>query len=38
MELIFTAPTVVYKVELKDGTKTEIENPSKLLILQVSNP
>lgn len=30
MELIFTAPTVVYKVEKKDGTTVDIENPSKL--------
>jgi GTP-binding protein LepA len=30
MELITTAPTVVYQVVTKDGTVTEIENPSKL--------
>jgi GTP-binding protein LepA len=30
MELITTAPTVVYQVLTKDGTVTEIENPSKL--------
>jgi GTP-binding protein LepA len=30
MELITTAPTVVYQVLLRDGTLTEIENPSKL--------
>src|SRR5439155_23430936 len=30
MELITTAPTVVYQVALKDGTVIEIENPSKL--------
>ena len=30
LELIFTAPTVVYKIELKDGEKIDIENPSKL--------
>lgn len=30
MELITTAPTVVYQVLLKDGTLLEIENPSKL--------
>jgi GTP-binding protein LepA len=30
MELITTAPTVVYQVLLKDGTVIEIENPSKL--------
>ena len=30
MELITTAPTVVYQVLLKDGTLIEIENPSKL--------
>lgn len=30
MELITTAPTVVYQVMLRDGTLIEIENPSKL--------
>jgi GTP-binding protein LepA len=30
MDLITTAPTVVYQVALKDGTVIEIENPSKL--------
>ena len=30
MELITTAPTVVYQVLLKDGTLIEIENPSRL--------
>jgi GTP-binding protein LepA len=30
MELITTAPTVVYEVLTKDGVVTEIENPSKL--------
>jgi GTP-binding protein LepA len=30
MELITTAPTVVYEVLTKDGAVTEIENPSKL--------
>ncbi len=30
MELITTAPTVVYQVLTKDGVVTEIENPSKL--------
>jgi GTP-binding protein LepA len=30
MALITTAPTVVYQVALRDGTVTEIENPSKL--------
>ena len=30
MDLITTAPTVVYQVQLKDGTVFEIENPSKL--------
>jgi GTP-binding protein LepA len=30
MELITTAPTVVYQVKTRDGTVTEIENPSKL--------
>ena len=28
--LITTAPTVVYQVQLKDGTMVEVENPSKL--------
>src|SRR3954466_14625979 len=30
MELITTAPTVIYQVLLNDGTLLEIENPSKL--------
>jgi GTP-binding protein LepA len=30
MELITTAPTVVYQLVLRDGTVTEIDNPSKL--------
>jgi GTP-binding protein LepA len=30
MDLITTAPTVVYELLLKDGTVTEIENPSRL--------
>jgi GTP-binding protein LepA len=30
MELVTTAPTVVYEVLLRDGTTTEIENPAKL--------
>ena len=30
MNLITTAPTVVYQLMLRDGTVTEIENPSKL--------
>ena len=30
MELITTAPTVVYQVVTRDGTVSEIENPSKL--------
>ncbi len=30
MDLITTAPTVVYQVLLRDGTIAEIENPSKL--------
>ena len=30
MELITTAPTVVYQVVTKDGAVTQIENPSKL--------
>ncbi|MGH8091301.1 MAG: translation elongation factor 4, partial [Rudaea sp.] len=33
MDLITTAPTVVYQVLLRDGTIAEIENPSKLLDL-----
>ena len=28
--LITTAPTVVYQVQMKDGTTVEVENPSKL--------
>ena len=30
MELITTAPTVVYQILMRDGTVLEIENPSKL--------
>jgi GTP-binding protein LepA len=30
MELVTTAPTVVYEVLLRDGTTIEIENPAKL--------
>ena len=30
MHLITTAPTVVYQVQLQDGTLVEVENPSKL--------
>jgi GTP-binding protein LepA len=30
MELVTTAPTVVYQLLLRDGTTTEIENPAKL--------
>lgn len=30
MDLITTAPTVVYQVALRDGTVAEIENPSKM--------
>lgn len=30
MDLITTAPTVIYQVALRDGTVIEIENPSKL--------
>ncbi len=30
MEIITTAPTVVYQVRLRDGTVFDIENPSKL--------
>ncbi|MBN2231937.1 MAG: elongation factor 4 [Deltaproteobacteria bacterium] len=30
LDLITTAPTVVYRVTLKDGTLLEIDNPSKL--------
>lgn len=30
MDLITTAPTVVYQVQMRDGTMVEIENPSKL--------
>ena len=30
MELITTAPTVVYQVAQRDGTVIEIDNPSKL--------
>ena len=30
MDLVTTAPTVVYQVQLRDGSVIEIENPSKL--------
>ncbi len=30
MDLITTAPTVVYQIHMRDGTITEIENPSKI--------
>jgi GTP-binding protein LepA len=30
MELITTAPTVVYEVDLKDGSKVVVDNPSKM--------
>ena len=30
LELITTAPSVIYKVHLKDGTMVDVENPSKL--------
>ncbi len=30
MALITTAPTVVYEIQMRDGTVVEIENPSKL--------
>ncbi len=30
MDLITTAPTVVYQVQLRDGTVIEVENPSRL--------
>ena len=30
MELITTAPTVVYQVLMRDGTQLEVENPSRL--------
>lgn len=30
MDLITTAPTVVYQVLMRDGTMIEIENPSKI--------
>jgi GTP-binding protein LepA len=42
MALITTAPTVVYQIVMKDGTVTEIENPSRLpdqtLIEEVREP
>lgn len=42
MDLITTAPTVVYQVVHKDGTITEVENPSKLpdqsKILEIREP
>ncbi|MCK5682408.1 translation elongation factor 4 [bacterium] len=30
LDLITTSPTVVYKIELKDGTTVEIDNPSSM--------
>jgi GTP-binding protein LepA len=30
MDLITTAPTVVYQIQMRDGTVVEIENPSKM--------
>lgn len=30
MDLITTAPTVIYQVLMRDGSETEIENPSKM--------
>ena len=30
MDLITTAPTVVYQIQMRDGTVVEIENPSRL--------
>jgi GTP-binding protein LepA len=30
MDLITTAPTVVYQIVMRDGTTTEIENPSRM--------
>lgn len=30
MDLITTAPTVVYRIVMRDGTVTQIENPSKM--------
>ncbi|BDY12525.1 translation elongation factor 4 [Hydrogenimonas cancrithermarum] len=30
LDLIATAPTVVYKVELTDGTEVEVQNPSEM--------
>ncbi len=30
MELIITAPTVIYEIKLQDGSVTRIENPSRL--------
>ncbi len=30
MDLITTAPTVIYQLHMRDGTITEIENPSKI--------
>ncbi len=30
MDLITTAPTVVYEIQLNDGTVTRVENPSKM--------
>ena len=30
LDLIATAPTVIYKVDLTDGTKVEVQNPSEM--------
>src|ERR1035437_736004 len=42
LDLISTAPTVVYRIEKTDGTKLELENPSKLpdptQILRIEEP
>jgi GTP-binding protein LepA len=36
MDLITTAPTVIYQILSRDGTVAEIENPSKLPICRAS--
>jgi GTP-binding protein LepA len=42
MDLVTTAPTVVYQVQLRDGTVQDIENPSKLpdlsRVLEIREP
>ncbi|MFX6702221.1 elongation factor 4, partial [Acinetobacter baumannii] len=30
LDLITTAPTVVYQVQLRDGTMVQVENPAKM--------